>query len=78
MSNRTVMLPDICNIQYGYAFDSKQFSATGKMPLVRIRDVLRGFSETYTNEDFTPNYKVNDGDILVGMDGEFNIARWHG
>lgn len=78
MSGHAVMLTDICNIQYGFAFDSKQFSASGKTPLVRIRDVVRGFSETYTNEDFTSNYQVHDGDILVGMDGEFNVARWHG
>ncbi len=71
-------LTDICDIQYGYAFDSAQFSETEGIPLVRIRDVVRGFSETYTTESFPEEYLVHDGDILIGMDGEFNIARWHG
>ena len=71
-------LTDICDIQYGYAFDSAQFSETEGIPLVRIRDVVRGFSETRTTESFPEEYLVHDGDILIGMDGEFNIARWHG
>jgi len=71
-------LTDVCNFQYGYAFDSRKFSNEGKVPLVRIRDVVRGYSETYTDEDFDDNYLVHDGDMLIGMDGEFNIAYWHG
>ena len=71
-------MTDVCNFQYGYAFDSRKFSNEGKVPLVRIRDVVRGYSETYTDEDFDDNYLVHDGDMLIGMDGEFNIAYWHG
>lgn len=75
---KEVYLSDVCEIQYGYPFDSSQFSASDGMPLVRIRDVVRGYSETYTNEPCGDEYIVNDGDLLVGMDGEFNIARWKG
>ena len=71
-------LTDVCTIQYGYAFNSDQFSETEGIPLIRIRDVIRGFSETRTTESFPDEYLVHDGDILIGMDGEFNIARWHG
>lgn len=71
-------MTDVCNFQYGYAFDSRKFSNEGKVPLVRIRDIVRGYSETYTDEDFDDNYLVHDGDMLIGMDGEFNIAYWHG
>ena len=73
-----VKLTDICDIQYGYAFDSSMFSETEGTPLVRIRDVVRGFTETRTTESFPLEYAVHDGDILIGMDGEFNISRWHG
>ncbi len=73
-----VLLTDICDIQYGYAFDSNLFSDTKGKPLVRIRDVVRGYSETYTTEECPDNYIVHDGDILIGMDGEFNIALWKG
>lgn len=71
-------IPDICRIQYGFAFDSAQFSATTGKPLIRIRDVVRGYSETYTTEQCGEEYVVNNGDLLIGMDGEFNIARWKG
>ena len=72
------LLPEVCEIQYGYAFDSAKFSTDQGIPLIRIRDVVRGFSETYTTEVCDQEYIVNDGDILIGMDGEFNIARWKG
>ena len=72
------LLPEVCDIQYGYAFDSAKFSADQGIPLIRIRDVVRGFSETYTTEVCDQEYIVNNGDILIGMDGEFNIARWNG
>ena len=73
-----VRLPEVCNIQYGFAFDSAKFSATTGTPLIRIRDVVRGYSETYTTENYNDEYLVNDDDLLIGMDGEFNIARWNG
>ena len=70
-------LIDICNIQYGYAFDSKYFTENSLYPpLVRIRDVKRGYSETYYSGDYPEEYILAAGDLLVGMDGEFNIARW--
>ena len=72
------LLTDICKLQYGYAFDSAKFTTNAGVPLIRIRDVVRGFSETFTTEECDPEYIVQDGDILVGMDGEFNIARWKG
>ena len=73
-----VKLTDICNIQYGYAFNSAMFSSESGVPLIRIRDVVRGYSETYTSEKCADEYLVHDGDMLIGMDGEFNIAFWRG
>lgn len=72
------LLPDICRIQYGFAFDSTKFSDSVGTPLIRIRDVVRGYSETYTTEQCGDEYVVQDGDMLIGMDGEFNIAHWKG
>lgn len=70
-------LTDVCDIQYGYAFDSRCFSDDETyLPLIRIRDVKRGYSETFYNGDYPEEYIVHTGDLLVGMDGEFNIARW--
>lgn len=74
---KKVKLIDVCDVQYGYAFESSLFNEDkfGRQ-LIRIRDVLRGYSETYTNEKCSEEYVVNKGDLLVGMDGEFNIAQW--
>ena len=72
-----VKLTDVCDIQYGYAFDSKCFTEDNSyMPLVRIRDIKRGFSETFYAGEYPEKYIVHVGDLLVGMDGEFNIAHW--
>ncbi len=46
------------------------------MPLVRIRDVKEGSTETYYKGAFPKEYIIHRGDFLVGMDGEFNIAAW--
>ena len=73
-----VFLTDICDIQYGYAFDSKLFSDTKGRPIIRIRDIVRGYSETYTTEECPGDYIIHNDDILIGMDGEFNIALWKG
>ena len=70
-------LLDLCDIKYGYAFDSKRFTDNPIYPpLVRIRDVKRGFSETFYAGEYSKEYLLHKGDLLIGMDGEFNIARW--
>ena len=70
-------LTELCDIQYGYAFDSNKFTEDAQyIPLVRIRDVKRGYSETFFTGDYPVEYVLHTGDLLVGMDGEFNIARW--
>ena len=46
-------LTDLCDIQYGYAFDSALFTDDCSYPqLVRIGDVKRGYSETFYNGDY--------------------------
>ena len=70
-------LTELCTIQYGYAFDSGKFTEDEQyIPLVRIRDVKRGYSETFYSGKYPNEYVLNAGDLLIGMDGEFNIARW--
>lgn len=72
-------LTDMCDIQYGYAFDSACFTTDSTFPpLVRIRDVKRGYSETFFCGKYPKEYVIHDGALLIGMDGEFNIGRWCG
>jgi len=47
------------------------------MPIIRIRDVVRGFTETYITEPYKKELIIHQGDLLIGMDGEFNIAPWN-
>ena len=72
-------LVDIADVQYGYAFDGSLFnSKKNGMPIVRIRNIPSGLTEDYTTEDVDDQYIVHNGDIVVGMDGEFHINSWCG
>ena len=68
---------ELCSIDNGFAFNSKLFNTNQEgMPVVRIRDIKPGFTKTFTTEVCDEQYLVNDGDMLIGMDGEFNLTRW--
>ncbi len=62
----------------GYPFNASLFTNDSKnrKQIIRIRDILRGYSETYSDENCPDSYIVNKGEILIGMDGDFNIAKW--
>lgn len=71
-------LVDITNILYGYPFNSKLFTEDDRyIPLIRIRDIKEGRSTTYYKGEILKNYIIKKGDILVGMDGEFNLGKWN-
>ena len=48
------------------------------MPLLRIRDVGRNITTTYYSGDYDESEIVHPGDLIIGMDGEFNCSRWQG
>jgi type I restriction enzyme S subunit len=75
-----VRLADVASVLNGFPFQSDSFTADPRAgrPLVRIRDLLRGTTNTYYRGEFDPTYLVKDGDLLVGMDGDFNSAVWRG
>ena len=76
---RRVRLGDVCDFVYGFPFNSYYFNDGGVgKPLIRIRDVVPGVTSTFTTESAPPKYNVADGDLLVGMDGDFNLAQWSG
>jgi type I restriction enzyme S subunit len=62
----------------GFAFKSEFFSESDGVPLIRIRDVTRGRSKTFYTGPYPKDFLVDDGDILIGMDGNFEAARWKG
>jgi type I restriction enzyme S subunit len=73
-----VSLAEIANVLNGYAFKSGEFSNLEGFPLLRIRDIKNGVSNTFYTGEFDPLYIVNNGDLVVGMDGDFNSAIWNG
>lgn len=73
----TVKLGSVCEVLSGFAFKSSEFGQDG-MPIVRIRDVTRGFTETFYSGSYEEQYLIDNGDILIGMDGDFNLSEWKG
>ena len=72
-------LSTLCKVQNGYAFDSKLFTTdSNDTPLVRIRDIKTGKTETFYKGEYSQEYVLHNGDYIIGMDGEFNITEWQG
>ena len=70
---------DVADVQYGYAFDGSLFNDKGNgKPIIRIRNIPDGNTKDYTTEEANEQYIVKNGDIVVGMDGEFHINSWSG
>ena len=72
-------LVDVADVQYGYAFDGLLFNSEGHgMPIIRIRNIPNGTTNDFTTEEASEQYLVSNGEIIVGMDGEFHINSWSG
>lgn len=73
------LLFDIATPTYGHPFKSALFNGAGDgLPVARIRDVLAGESATFTPEEGPSDRRLNDGDLLIGMDGDFHMGLWAG
>ena len=76
---KKVKLGEVCDILSGYAFKSSQFNDKKiGLPLIRIRDVERGFSDTYFEGTYPEEYLIKNGDLLITMDGSFILKKWEG
>lgn len=73
-----VPLSLIADVLNGFAFDSAEFSNESGTPLIRIRDLDQGKTECNYTGEFDPRYLVKSGDLLIGMDGDFNSSVWKG
>jgi type I restriction enzyme S subunit len=70
---------EIADVIYGAPFASAQFNGDGiGDPLIRIRDLAHEAPGVWTREVHPRGYKVQPGDIVVGMDGEFRAHLWGG
>ena len=75
-----VRISDIAILLNGYPFESHHFTSDRHrgQPLIRIRDILAGETNTHYTGDFDESFLVREGDLLVGMDGDFNSVVWTG
>lgn len=71
-------LKDVAHVINGYPFDSKLFESNGIYPLIRIRDLDASETATRYSGDFVPSAVVSSEDVLIGMDGDFNVGQWLG
>jgi type I restriction enzyme S subunit len=69
---------DVAVVFGGYPFDSRRFSPDVGVPLIRIRDINTELTAVYFDGDVPKEAIIENNDVLIGMDGEFNVARWKG
>ena len=67
---------DLVELTNGFPFDSKGFGPQGTLPLVRIRDLFLQEFATYVSGPIPGHVVLRDGDIVIGMDGDFELTVW--
>jgi type I restriction enzyme S subunit len=75
---RVTPLKTVARVINGYPFDSKQFDPSDGFPLVRIRDLNQSSPDTRYKGEFVESASIDNDDVLIGMDGDFNVGRWLG
>ena len=73
-----VKLGDLATIKNGIPLPSSAFNKSRGVPVVRIRNVVGGTTETFFDGPVEEDWFIEHGDLLVGMDGDFNTERWKG
>ena len=75
--NGKIRIGDHVTILPGFPFNSRLFNTDGiGLPLIRIRDLLQSKIETYYDGEYPTEFAIKEGDILIGMDGDFHIVKW--
>jgi len=75
---KTSPLKGVVSLLNGYPFDSSSFESSKGFPLIRIRDLNKSVAGTRYNGEFVPQAAITSKDVLIGMDGDFNVGRWRG
>ena len=73
---KVARLRDVAALINGYPFDSEFFDQTVGVPLVRIRDLFTSSTEMMWSGKPVPEAEIDNGDLIIGMDGDFNVAWW--
>lgn len=74
---KNVKLGDFLIFQTGFPFDSQFFNQDGNgIRLIKNRDLKSDDQMYFYSGNYSTDDIVNDGDILVGMDGDFLPCLW--
>ena len=66
------------SVQYGFPFATEQLTdKKTNVPVVRIRNILEGTVSSFSLEQVEEKYHLSEGDVLVGMDGNYHMNFWH-
>jgi type I restriction enzyme, S subunit len=72
-------LGNLCRVQAGFAFASSGFvQSDSGLPIIRIRDIANDHTQVNYVGDYRDEFLVDAGDYVVGMDGNFRVAKWRG
>src|SRR5688572_22916188 len=72
-------LGNLCRVQAGFAFESAAFvQGDSGLPIIRIRDITNDRTQVNYVGEYREEFLVDPGDYLVGMDGNFTVAKWCG
>lgn len=72
-------LGNLCRVQPGFAFQSSAFvQGDSGVPMIRIRDITKDHTQVNYVGEYREEFLVDAGDYLVGMDGNFTVAKWRG
>jgi type I restriction enzyme S subunit len=69
---------ELTSLVNGFPFESEYFVRGEGIPLVRIRDLDHAETEVNYIGPVIEDAWIEPGDVIIGMDGEFNVARWRG
>ena len=66
---------EVTDVCYGIPLLTKEFSDSG-LPVVRIRDILNNSTSAFTSQQVDDKFLTREGDLLIGMDGNFQMNYW--
>jgi type I restriction enzyme S subunit len=69
---------EIAQVVNGYPFDSRLFTLDRGHPLIRIRDLNKAATAVRFRGPFIEAARIQRGEVLIGMDGDFNVGTWGG
>jgi len=73
-----VRLGELATVTNGVPLPAEAFNPSKGAPVVRIRNILDGSTETFFDGPTESSWFIETGDLLIGMDGDFNAALWRG